>query len=93
MENQARRAADRTSAAGGQAMDGLSAGLGVQPTRPQRSNRRQGRSALPTAMPIFTCESGLHLQGLLLDPRTYEPYSLELGRGLNREELGAVLKL
>ena len=33
-ENQARRAADRTSAAGGQAMDGLSAGLGGLPIRP-----------------------------------------------------------
>ncbi len=89
---------------------------------------------------IFTCESGLHLQGLLIDPRTYEPYSpelvgahrllqvgaksgraamrhlltgtgagdcfisaeqarrvrdraLALGRGLNKEELGVMLKL
>jgi homocitrate synthase NifV len=26
---------------------------------------------------IFTCETGLHLQGLLVDPRTYEPYGPE----------------
>jgi homocitrate synthase NifV len=27
---------------------------------------------------IFACETGLHLQGLYRDPRTYEPYSPEL---------------
>jgi len=35
-----------------QAMDGLSAGLGGQPIRPQRSSRRQDRPALPTTAPI-----------------------------------------
>jgi homocitrate synthase NifV len=102
-----------------------------------------GRPASPwapvTGASIFTCESGLHLHGLLVDPRTYEPYppelvgasrmlqvgtksgraamrhlltgtgnsdcfisaeqacrvrnrALELGRALNKEELGAVLR-
>ncbi|MEE4313283.1 MAG: DUF2877 domain-containing protein [Desulfofustis sp.] len=37
----------------GQAMDGLSAGLGGQPIRPQRSNWRQDWPALPTRAPIF----------------------------------------
>ena len=36
-----------------QAMDGLSAGLGGQPIRPQRSSWRQDRPALPTEMTIF----------------------------------------
>ena len=52
-ENQARRAADMTSAAGGQAMDGLSAGLGGQSVRPQRSSWRQNRPALPATMSTF----------------------------------------
>ena len=41
-----------------------------------------GRPVTPwaplTGTAIFTCESGLHLQGLLTDPRTYEPYPPEL---------------
>jgi homocitrate synthase NifV len=31
-----------------------------------------------TGASIFSCESGLHLHGLLVDPRTYEPYPPEL---------------
>ncbi|WP_279626278.1 hypothetical protein [Desulfofustis glycolicus] len=34
-------------------MEGLSAGLGGQSTKPQRSSRRQERTALPTMTPIF----------------------------------------
>ena len=31
---------------------------------------------------IFTCESGLHVHGLTVNPKTYEPYDpLKLGRG------------
>lgn len=31
---------------------------------------------------IFTCESGLHVHGLAVNPKTYEPYDpLQLGRG------------
>jgi len=55
---------DRTSAAGGQAMDGLSAGLGGQPIRPQRSSRRQNRPALPTTMMIFIVRCDLQSWGL-----------------------------
>ncbi|MCB2218528.1 MAG: hypothetical protein KQH59_20910 [Desulfobulbaceae bacterium] len=51
--------ADRTSATGGQAMDGLSAGLGGKPIRPQRSSWKQDRPALPIPMPIFIVRCGL----------------------------------
>jgi len=58
-EKKVRRAADRTSAAGGQAMDGLSAGLGGQPIRPQSSSWRQNRPAFPTTMPISVVRGDL----------------------------------
>ena len=44
----ARPAGESGPNASRQAMDGLSAGLGGQPIRPQRSSRRQDRSTLPT---------------------------------------------
>jgi homocitrate synthase NifV len=37
---------------------------------------------------IFTCESGLHLQGLRSDPETYEPYEPERVGGKRRLLLG-----
>ncbi|MDR3630460.1 MAG: pyruvate carboxyltransferase [Desulfocapsaceae bacterium] len=38
---------------------------------------------------IFTCETGLHLQGLQKDPSTYEPYPPELVGATRRLLLGA----
>ena len=49
----ARLAGESGPKASRQAMDGLSAGLGGQPIRPQRSSRRESRPALPTTVPIF----------------------------------------
>ncbi|MEE4313472.1 MAG: hypothetical protein V2J11_03200 [Desulfofustis sp.] len=42
-----------------------------------------------TGSSIFTCESGLHLQGLLIDPRTYEPYPPELVGSCRTLQVGA----
>ncbi|MEA3546386.1 MAG: pyruvate carboxyltransferase [Thermodesulfobacteriota bacterium] len=38
---------------------------------------------------IFTCETGLHLQGLVRDPATYEPYDPERVGGRRRLLVGA----
>ncbi len=38
---------------------------------------------------IFACETGLHLQGLLKDPQTYEPYSPELVGAERKLMIGA----
>jgi homocitrate synthase NifV len=52
-----------------------------------------GRSVSPwgpvTGELIFTCESGLHVQGLLIDPRTYEPYPPELVGARRTLQVGA----
>ncbi|MBE0583277.1 MAG: pyruvate carboxyltransferase [Desulfofustis sp.] len=52
-----------------------------------------GRAVSPwapvTGASIFTCESGLHLHGLLIDPRTYEPYPPELVGARRRLQVGA----
>ena len=37
---------------------------------------------------IFTCETGLHLQGLYRDPQTYEPFSPDKVGGIRRLLLG-----
>ncbi|SHI03307.1 homocitrate synthase/isopropylmalate synthase family protein [Desulfofustis glycolicus] len=42
-----------------------------------------------TGASIFTCESGLHLQGLLVDSRTYEPYPPELVGARRMLQVGA----
>ncbi len=52
--------------------------------------RESGR-AIDSARPIvgaelFTCETGLHVQGLMVDPQTYEPFAPEL-IGAKRELL------
>lgn len=50
---------------------------------------------------LFSCETGIHLQGLLADPRTYEPYepslvgakrSLLLGSKVGKHSIVAALK-
>ncbi|MCB2183932.1 MAG: hypothetical protein KQH63_18035 [Desulfobulbaceae bacterium] len=38
---------------------------------------------------IFTCETGLHLQGLFKNPATYEPYAPELVGGSRKLLIGA----
>lgn len=38
---------------------------------------------------IFSCETGLHLQGLMKDPKTYEPYSPELVGAERKLMIGA----
>lgn len=38
---------------------------------------------------IFACETGLHLQGLLKDPETYEPFSPELVGAKRKMMIGA----
>ena len=38
---------------------------------------------------IFSCESGLHVQGLLCDPRTYEPYAPEKVGSTRTLQIGA----
>ena len=60
----ARQGGESGPKASRQAMDGLSAGLGGQPIRPQRSSRRQSRPALPTTMMIFIVRCDLQSWGL-----------------------------
>jgi len=41
------------------------------------THREIPRNQPLTGADIFSCETGLHLQGLIADPRTYEPFSPE----------------
>ncbi|MEN8141831.1 MAG: hypothetical protein ABFR97_11485, partial [Thermodesulfobacteriota bacterium] len=46
-----------------------------------RASRKIGPARPILGAEIFTCETGLHLQGLMADPTTYEPFAPEkLGR-------------
>jgi homocitrate synthase NifV len=49
----------------------------------QKLVARESGRAIGSARPIvgeklFTCETGLHVQGLMVDPQTYEPFVPEL---------------